>query len=91
MYAIRSYYAIGGELERIRRGDWDAKDNPLHNAPHTAEELAGEWTHPYSREVAAYPLAWLRTAKYWPPVKRVDNVGGDRHLVCTCPLMEAWA
>jgi len=83
--------SIHAELEKIRSGAWDRSDNPLRNAPHTAEELAGEWTHPYSREVAAYPLAWLRTAKYWPPVKRVDNVGGDRHLVCTCPPMEAWA
>ena len=83
--------SIHAELERIRSGAWDRNDNPLKNAPHTAEELAGEWAHSYSRETAVYPLAWLRAAKYWPPVKRVDNVGGDRHLVCTCPPMEAWA
>jgi len=77
--------AIGGELERIRRGDWDAKDNPLHNAPHTAEELAGDWPHPYSREVAAYPLPALRAFKYWPPVKRVDQVYGDRNFSCVLP------
>jgi len=82
--------AIHAELEKVRSGAWDRNDNPLKNAPHTAEEIAGEWTHPYSRDTAVYPLAWLRGAKYWPPVKRVDNVGGDRHLVCTCPPAEAW-
>jgi len=83
--------SIHAELEKIRSGAWDRSDNPLKNAPHTAEEIAGEWTHPYSRETAVYPLPWLRAAKYWPPVKRVDNVGGDRHLVCSCPPVEAWA
>jgi len=83
--------SIHAELEKIRSGAWDRSDNPLKNAPHTAEEIAAEWTHTYSRETAVYPLAWLRAAKYWPPVKRVDNVGGDRHLVCTCPPLEAWA
>jgi glycine dehydrogenase len=83
--------SIHAELEKIRSGAWDRGDNPLKNAPHTAEEIAGEWAHPYSRETAVYPLAWLRAAKYWPPVKRVDNVGGDRHLVCTCPPIAAWA
>jgi glycine dehydrogenase len=77
--------AIHGELQAIRAGELDATDNPLKNAPHTAQEIAGEWTHGYSRERAAYPLAWLRDAKFWPSVKRVDNAGGDRSLVCTCP------
>ena len=63
----------------------------LKNAPHTAFELAGEWKHPYSREEAVYPAPWLRTAKYWPPVKRIDNAAGDRHFVCTCPPIEAYA
>jgi len=83
--------AIHGELERIRSGLWDRADNPLKHAPHTALELAGDWKHPYSREEAAYPKAWLRAAKYWPPVKRIDNVAGDRNLVCTCPPIEAYA
>ncbi|MGH8708666.1 MAG: aminomethyl-transferring glycine dehydrogenase, partial [Burkholderiales bacterium] len=77
--------AIHGELQRIKRGEWDATDNPLRNAPHTAEELAGEWTHPYSREVAAYPLPALRAHKYWPPVKRLDQVYGDRNFSCVLP------
>jgi glycine dehydrogenase len=83
--------AIHGELQKVKRGEWDAKDNPLHNAPHTAEELAGEWPHPYSREVAAYPLPALRAFKYWPPVKRLDQVYGDRNFFCACPPAEAWS
>ncbi|MBD0416357.1 aminomethyl-transferring glycine dehydrogenase [Tianweitania sp. Rool2] len=79
--------AIAGEAERIETGDWPANDNPLSNAPHTAAEvLATEWTHPYSRLEAAYPSMDPDTAsKYWPPVSRVDNVAGDRNLVCSCP------
>ncbi|HJS77329.1 MAG TPA: aminomethyl-transferring glycine dehydrogenase [Burkholderiales bacterium] len=83
--------AIHGELEKIRSGHWNRTDNPLKNAPHTALELAGEWQHPYTREEAAFPKPWLRAAKFWPPVKRVDNVAGDRNFVCTCPPMEAYA
>jgi len=77
--------AIHGELQKIKRGLWDAKDNPLHNAPHTAEELAGEWPHRYSRAEAAYPLPALRAFKYWPPVKRLDQVYGDRNFSCILP------
>jgi glycine dehydrogenase len=83
--------AIHGELEKIRSGAWDRSDHPVKNAPHTALELAGDWKHAYSREDAAYPKPWLRAAKYWPPVKRIDNVAGDRNLVCTCPPIEAYA
>ncbi len=83
--------AIHGELEKVRSGSWDRVDNPLKNAPHTAEEMTGDWTRKYGRDEAAYPLPWLREAKYWPPVKRIDNVAGDRHLVCTCPPVETYA
>jgi glycine dehydrogenase len=83
--------AIHAEVERIRGGGWDHADNPLKNAPHTALELAGDWKHPYSREQAAFPRPWLRAAKYWPPVKRIDNAAGDRNLICTCPPIEAYA
>ncbi|MGE5129692.1 MAG: aminomethyl-transferring glycine dehydrogenase subunit GcvPB, partial [Sphingomonadaceae bacterium] len=78
--------AIHGELEKIASGAWDRERNPLRNAPHTAEELAGDWPHPYSRAEAAYPVPGLRGAKYWPPVKRVDAVHGDRHFSATLPL-----
>ena len=83
--------SIHGELEKIRAGAWNRADNPVKNAPHTALELAGDWSHGYSREDAAYPKPWLRAAKFWPPVKRIDNVAGDRNLVCTCPPIEAYA
>jgi glycine dehydrogenase len=77
---------IREEIRAVEQGVWDAQDNPLHNAPHTAEDvLADEWNHAYSREQAAYPVASLRERKYWPPVGRIDNVYGDRHLVCSCP------
>jgi glycine dehydrogenase len=83
--------AIHGELQAIGRGELDRTDNPLKCAPHTAAEIAGEWRHGYSRELAAYPLPWLREAKFWPSVKRVDNAAGDRQLVCTCPPISDYA
>jgi len=70
----------------------DRADNPLKHAPHTARELTADvWPHPYSRVQAAFPLPWVATSKYWPPVKRVDNVHGDRNLLCTCPPLESYA
>jgi len=83
--------AIRGEIQAVADGRADAKDNLLKQAPHTAEDLAAEWTHPYSREQAAYPVPGLRARKYWPPVARIDNPFGDRHLVCECPPIEAYA
>ncbi len=77
--------SIHGELQKIKSGEFDKLDNPLKNAPHTATEVIGEWQHAYSRETAAYPLASIRTNKFWPAVKRVDGPSGDRNLVCTCP------
>ena len=84
--------AIRGEIAAIAAGRLDKADNPLKHAPHTARDvMANVWTHAYSREQAAFPLAWVAAAKYWPPVKRVDNVYGDRNLVCTCAPLEAYA
>jgi glycine dehydrogenase len=77
--------AIRGEVDSIASGAWPREDNPIRNAPHTAEELAGDWRHPYTREQAAFPHPVLRAQKYWPPVKRVDQVFGDRHFFCGCP------
>src|SRR5690606_35570249 len=87
---IDAMVAIRGEIRRIEEGVWPKDDNPLKNAPHTAAALAaGEWKHPYSREVACFPLASLKQAKYWAPVGRVDNVYGDRNLFCSCvPVAE---
>jgi glycine dehydrogenase len=78
--------AIKGEIDRVASGEWPVADSPLRHAPHTAEDLlVSDWDRPYSRESAAYPVAELRRAKYWPPVSRVDGGYGDRHLVCACP------
>ena len=77
--------AIREEVRSIERGEADAADNPLRNAPHTAADVVGDWRHRYPREQAVYPIATLREGKYWPPVGRVDNVYGDRNLVCACP------
>jgi len=81
---------IRAEIAKVESGEWTREDNPLVNAPHTAESLLkSEWTHGYSREDAAYPVATLRRQKYWVPVGRVDNVYGDRNLFCSCvPLSE---
>ncbi|MDZ5698282.1 aminomethyl-transferring glycine dehydrogenase [Chelativorans sp. M5D2P16] len=85
--------SIVREAERVEKGEWPKEDNPLVNAPHTASELmADEWSHPYSRAEAAFPTGSMEAdSKYWPPVSRVDNVAGDRNLVCSCPPMEALA
>ncbi len=81
--------AIHGEMQAVEKGETDRKDNPLKNAPHTAAMLAREeWGHGYTRAQAAYPAPWTREHKFWPPVARVDNVYGDRNLVCTCPSVE---
>jgi len=88
---IDAMIAIRAEIREIERGHWPLDDNPLKHAPHTARAVsADEWTHPYSRTRAAYPVPALRAAKYWSPVGRVDNVYGDRHLVCTCPPVSAY-
>jgi glycine dehydrogenase len=82
---IDAMIAIRGEIRRIEEGVWPKEDNPLKHAPHTAASLLGtEWSHPYSRELGAFPLAELKLAKYWPPIGRVDNVYGDRNLFCSC-------
>jgi glycine dehydrogenase len=84
--------AIRHEIAAIEAGHMDRANNPLKNAPHTAAAVSGtEWDRPYSREQAAFPAAWLRVHKYWPPVARVDNAYGDRNLVCSCPPLEAYS
>jgi glycine dehydrogenase len=84
--------SIRGEIRAIEQGRMDRADNPLKNAPHTAAEVtATSWSHPYSREQAAFPAPWTREHKFWPSVKRIDNGYGDRNLVCTCPPVEALA
>jgi glycine dehydrogenase len=80
--------SIAGEIKAVEEGRMDKNDNPLKNAPHTHKLLFGEWTHSYSKEQAYFPLAGYPNDKYWPPVARVDNVFGDRNLVCSCPPIE---
>ena len=83
---------IREDIRAIESGAMSREDNVLKNAPHTASDVASDaWTHPYSREKAVFPLPWVRAAKYWPPVKRVNNPYGDRNLVCSCPPLEAYA
>ena len=82
--------AIRAEIDDIAAGRIDADNNPLKNAPHTTEDLVADWDRPYTREAACFPAGSFRVDKYWPPVGRVDNVYGDRHLICTCPPMEAY-
>ncbi len=88
---IAALKSIKQEVLKVQNGEWPQDDNPLVNAPHTAADLAAaEWTHPYSREQAVFPLPYVRENKFWPSVKRVDDVYGDRNLVCSCPPMEAY-
>lgn len=83
--------AIRKEIQAVLDGQADPKDNVLKNAPHTADAVASDaWSHPYSREQAAYPLPWVRANKVWPSVSRIDNPYGDRNLICACPPIEAY-
>jgi glycine dehydrogenase len=84
--AMQCIYA---EIQQVESGAWPVTDNPLKAAPHTADAvLKTEWPRAYSRETAAFPLPWVREGKYWPPVARVDNVYGDRNLICSCLSVE---
>jgi len=83
--------AIRAEIDRVATGEWQAGDNPLVNSPHTAACVVDEWTHPYSRAEAVFPVESLRKTKYWAPVRRIDGAYGDRHLVCSCPPVEDFA
>jgi len=83
---------IKREIDDVVSGKFEADDNPLINAPHTAiAVMSDNWIHKYSRETAAYPAPWLKEHKYWPSVGRVDNAFGDRNLVCTCPPIDAYS
>ncbi|MCU0541395.1 MAG: aminomethyl-transferring glycine dehydrogenase [Oscillatoriaceae cyanobacterium Prado104] len=84
--------AIRSEIAEIEKGNMDAQNNPLKNAPHTAESLmVAEWNRPYTREQAAYPAPWTREHKFWPVVGRIDNAFGDRNFVCSCLAMDAYS
>jgi glycine dehydrogenase len=83
--------AIRHEVDRVASGEWSLEASPLRNAPHTADDLLGEWDRPYARELGAYPLTSVRPSKYFPPVSRIDAAYGDRNLVCSCEPLEAYA
>jgi len=88
---IEAMIEIKAEIDAVAAGEWPAGDNPLVNAPHTAQSVVeGEWTHPYDRARAVYPVHTLVRGKYWPPVRRIDQAYGDRNLVCACPPPEAF-
>ncbi|MEY4390929.1 MAG: hypothetical protein RLZZ400_672, partial [Actinomycetota bacterium] len=88
---VSAMLAIRAEIDRVGSGEWAVDDNPLRNAPHTAISVLGDWDKPYSRQTAVYPVAHQQKAKYWPIVRRIDSVYGDRNLVCSCPPIEAFA
>ena len=84
--------SIKGEILKIADGKYNKNDNPLKNAPHTAEHMTSDnWPHTYSRREAAYPANHLKTHKYWPPIGRIDNAFGDRNLICTCPPISEYS
>jgi glycine dehydrogenase len=88
---IDALVIIRREITKIEKGSWPQGNNPLHLAPHTlADVTAEEWTRPYTRQEGVYPAAYVGLDKYWPPVNRIDNVAGDRNLVCTCPPVESY-
>ncbi len=89
---VEAMIAIRGEIDAVAAGRWAVADSPLRNAPHTAESvMMDEWTLPYTRQEAAFPVASLRSGKYWPPVRRIDQAHGDRNLQCSCPPVDAYA
>jgi glycine dehydrogenase len=83
--------AIKGEIDDVAEGVWSVDESPLRNAPHTAEDLLGEWKRPYDRQLGAYPVPSLRASKYFPPVSRIDSAYGDRNLICSCEPLEVLA
>ncbi|GAA6153645.1 aminomethyl-transferring glycine dehydrogenase [Pseudoteredinibacter isoporae] len=88
---IEAMVTIRKEIAQVESGEYPKDNNPLHNAPHTQDDvMSDEWDRPYSREIAARPAAWLKQHKVWPTVNRIDNVYGDRNLVCSCPSIEEY-
>ena len=88
---VDAMLAIRAEAEQVGAGVWPVNDSPLSNAPHTSQTLVEEWNHPYSRELAVFPVRGQMKGKYWPPVRRIDSAFGDRNLVCSCPPIEAFS
>jgi glycine dehydrogenase len=88
---IEAMICIREEVAKVESGEWDATDNPLHNAPHTLDDICdADWNRSYSRQVAAYPVAAVAKNKFWPSVNRIDDVFGDRNLMCSCPDLDSY-
>ena len=88
---IEAMVSIRGEISKVESGESDGTDNPLHNAPHTLEDICdSEWNRSYDRKLAAYPVAAVAKNKFWPSVNRIDDVFGDRNLFCECPSIESY-
>jgi glycine dehydrogenase len=88
---IEAMICIRQEIAKVESGEWDSIDNPLHNAPHTLDDIIdSEWNRGYSRELAAYPVESVKRNKFWPTVNRIDDVYGDRNLVCSCPDLDSY-
>lgn len=87
---VSAMISIRAEIKQVEDGVVPKTDNVLVNSPHPIDVLLGEWNHPYSREQAAYPLSYLRRKKFWPSVSRVDDVYGDKNLICACPPMDSY-
>ncbi len=87
---VEAMVGIRAEVDRIASGEWPRDNNPLVNAPHTQADLVADWDRPYSRELAVFPVPMQRQQKFWPSVNRVDNVHGDRHLICSCPDIDSY-
>ena len=90
---VDAMIGIREEIQRVQAGEWPVEDNPLRGAPHTAASLVDKWDHPYSRDLAAYPMGLtpgVHDRKVWPPVRRIDQAHGDRNLVCSCPPLDAY-
>ena len=88
---IEAMIGIRNEIAKVESGEWDSIDNPLHNAPHTLADIVdAQWDRSYSRELAAYPVEAVKRNKFWPSVNRIDDVYGDRNLVCSCPDLDSY-
>ncbi|KMN79924.1 glycine dehydrogenase [Chromobacterium sp. LK11] len=88
---IAAMAAIRQEIDQVQSGVWPADNNPLCNAPHSKADIAGDWQRPYSRETGLFPLPYVLENKFWPSVNRIDDVYGDRNLVCSCPSTDSYA
>ena len=82
--------AIKDEINRVQSGEWSLENNPLVNAPHTIADITWSWDRPYDQHLAILPKGVIASSKYWPSVNRIDNVYGDRNLVCSCPSIESY-